>query len=73
MSDDQQETEVFDMASGDICVWVDGGIHLKIRGGQVRTLLNSVRKRHWNWANFCFAWLYSSAANGQKRTFNAAT
>ena len=32
MSDDQQETEVFEMASGDIFVWVDGGIHLKIRG-----------------------------------------
>ncbi|UUZ54163.1 hypothetical protein LP419_38170 [Massilia sp. H-1] len=30
MSDDKQETEVFEMASGDISIWVDGGIHLKV-------------------------------------------
>lgn len=30
MSDDTQEKEVFEMANGDISVWVDGGIHLKI-------------------------------------------
>lgn len=30
MIDIKQETGVFDMASGDISVWVDGGIHIKI-------------------------------------------
>ena len=30
MNDDKQETEVFEMASGDISVWVDGGIHLRV-------------------------------------------
>ncbi|WP_156401338.1 hypothetical protein [Duganella sp. Root1480D1] len=30
MSDNKQETEVFEMASGDISIWVDGGIHLKV-------------------------------------------
>lgn len=30
MSDKKRETEVFEMASGDISIWVDGGIHLKI-------------------------------------------
>jgi hypothetical protein len=30
MSDDKQEIEVFEMASGDISIWVDGGIHLKV-------------------------------------------
>lgn len=30
MVDDKQRTEVFDMASGEISVWVDGGIHLKV-------------------------------------------
>jgi len=30
MSDDKQETEVFELASGDISIWVDGGIHLKV-------------------------------------------
>ena len=30
MTDDKQETEVFEMASGDISVWIDGGIHLKV-------------------------------------------
>jgi uncharacterized protein YdeI (BOF family) len=30
MSNDNQKKEVFKMASGDISVWVDGGIHLKI-------------------------------------------
>jgi len=30
MIDDKQSTEVFEMASGDISIWVDGGIHLKI-------------------------------------------
>jgi hypothetical protein len=30
MADDKQRTEVFKMASGDVSVWVDGGIHLKI-------------------------------------------
>ncbi|WP_332854863.1 hypothetical protein [Duganella sp. S19_KUP01_CR8] len=30
MTDDKQETEVFEIASGDISVWVDGGIHLKV-------------------------------------------
>jgi 3-dehydroquinate synthetase len=30
MSNDNQEREVYEMASGDISVWVDGGIHLKI-------------------------------------------
>lgn len=30
MPDDTQEKEVFEMANGDISVWVDGGIHLKI-------------------------------------------
>ena len=30
MSNDKQETEVFEMASGDISVWVDGGIQFKI-------------------------------------------
>lgn len=30
MSNDQKKTEIFEMASGDISVWVDGGIHLKI-------------------------------------------
>ncbi|USX18426.1 hypothetical protein NHH82_21460 [Oxalobacteraceae bacterium OTU3REALA1] len=30
MSDDKQKTEIFEMVSGDISVWVDGEIHLKI-------------------------------------------
>jgi len=30
MSDKKRETEVFEMASGDISIWVDGGIHLKV-------------------------------------------
>lgn len=30
MSDGKQKTEVFKLASGDISVWVDGGIHVKI-------------------------------------------
>lgn len=30
MHNDKQEKKVFKMASGDISVWVDGGIHLKI-------------------------------------------
>lgn len=30
MADDNQQREVFEMASGDISVWVDGGIHLKV-------------------------------------------
>jgi len=30
MADDKQSTEVFEMASGDISIWVDGGIHLKV-------------------------------------------
>lgn len=30
MADDKQRTEVFEMAGGDISVWVDGGIHLKV-------------------------------------------
>lgn len=32
LADDKQKTAVFKMASGDISVWVDGGIHLKING-----------------------------------------
>lgn len=30
MVEDKQSTEVFEMASGDISIWVDGGIHLKV-------------------------------------------
>jgi len=30
MSNNQKKTKIFKMASGDIIVWVDGGIHLKI-------------------------------------------
>lgn len=30
MSDSKNSTEIFEMASGDISVWVDGGIHLKV-------------------------------------------
>lgn len=30
MSEEKQETEVFEMASGEISIWVEGGIHLKV-------------------------------------------
>jgi len=30
MDDDKQIAEIFEMASGDISIWVDGGIHLKV-------------------------------------------
>lgn len=30
MEDNKQITEIFEMASGDINIWVDGGIHLKV-------------------------------------------
>lgn len=30
MTKEEQEIEVFEMASGDISIWVDGGIHLKV-------------------------------------------
>lgn len=30
MSEEKRETEIFEMASGDISIWVDGGIHLKV-------------------------------------------
>jgi len=29
-SDNKTGTEVFEMASGDISIWADGGIHLKV-------------------------------------------
>lgn len=30
MSRNEQKTEIFEMASGDISIWLDGGIHLKL-------------------------------------------
>lgn len=30
MADEKQKTEIFEMVSGYISVWVDGGIHLKV-------------------------------------------
>jgi len=30
MVDGKESTEVFEMASGDISIWVDGGIHRKV-------------------------------------------
>ncbi|UUZ48576.1 hypothetical protein LP420_38720 [Massilia sp. B-10] len=68
MSDDKQETEVFEMASGDISIWVDGGIHLKVNtpgrvpvelGEQEALKLGELLVRLAN----------EHATNGQQRTF----